>query len=429
MPEFYGTLSPYTSNLYTSYKLQRHKLPVTPLRVTPQVTPTRSGESRKSDFERFSASQPSEGSPLGTITKSHSTPVALRLKRFALQNQAAKLLPKERVKNCLRYRISLNTKIDIMYNPERQKAHYSNLQRCGSVWTCPVCAAKISEVRKDEVKMAIDGYRQSGGFVSLLTLTVPHHTSTHLKTLLDRLKIATYKLFSGTRASRSFWLQSTKEHHIKAFEVTHGLNGWHPHYHVLLFSRRPMTDDDRASILELWQDACRIARLPRPNHHGVDLRDGQYADQYVSKWGLEHELTKAHLKKGSGSYTPWDLLAYSMIDFKTTPPIDFGKLFQEFALSFKGSRQLVWSRGLKALFGIGEKTDLEATEETEKTSVLGMSIEHDLWPLVPKYGLRVQMLEAVEHDKLHGTFTALELLGSLAERECLHLLELGCKAA
>ena len=177
--------------------------------------------------------------------------MALRQKRFALQNQAAKLLPKERVKNCLRYRISISNNVYIMYNPERQKAHYSCLQRCGSVWTCPVCAAKISEVRKDEVKMAIDGYRESGGFVSLLTLTVPHHTSTHLKTLLDRLRIATYKLFSGTRASRSFWLQSSKEHHIKAFEVTYGLNGWHPHYHVLLFSRCPMTDDDQASILEL----------------------------------------------------------------------------------------------------------------------------------------------------------------------------------
>ena len=31
--------------------------------------------------------------------------------------------------------------------------------------------------------------------------------------------------------------------------------------------------------------------------------------QYVSKWGLEEEVTKGHLKKGlNGSLTPFDLL-------------------------------------------------------------------------------------------------------------------------
>jgi len=34
------------------------------------------------------------------------------------------------------------------------------------------------------------------------------------------------------------------------------------------------------------------------------------------------------------------------------------KLFQEFAISFKGARQLVWSRGLKAFLGIEEKSDV-----------------------------------------------------------------------
>ena len=34
---------------------------------------------------------------------------------------------------------------------------------------------------------------------------------------------------------------------------------------------------------------------------------------------------------------------------------DCGKLFQEFAIAMKGSRQLVWSRGLKDLLGIKEK--------------------------------------------------------------------------
>ena len=400
--------------------LSRHKL----LNTLQQQH--RRGESRKSDLERFSVSQrASKTAPLGIITKTDATPAALRLQRFALQNQAAKLLPKERVKNCLRYRIATAAKVDIMYNPNRQKANYSNLQRCASVWNCPVCAAQISEVRKVEVKMAIDGYRESGGVVSLLTLTVPHYTATHLKTLLDRLRIATRRFFNGTRRSKDFWAQSSKEHHIKALEVTHGFNGWHPHFHVLLFSRIQLTDDDQAQMLELWQDACRIAKLPRPNHHGVDLRNGEYADQYVSKWGLEHEVTKSHLKKGSDSMTPWDLLKYSMIPFDGEPPVNFGALFQEFAISFKGSRQLTWSRGLKSLFGIDNKTDQQAAEETEKTAVVAMSIAHDLWPLVVKYKRRADMLKSVETDQLNNTCTAFELLGSLAEMEYLSLIKAG----
>ncbi|MGQ0518486.1 hypothetical protein ACT453_54800, partial [Bacillus sp. D-CC] len=45
------------------------------------------------------------------------------------------------------------------------------------------------------------------------------------------------------------------------------------------------------------------------------------------------------------------------------------KLFQEFAISMKGARQLVWSRGLKKLLGIEEKSDEELAVETDKASI------------------------------------------------------------
>ena len=52
-------------------------------------------------------------------------------------------------------------------------AHYSGLQTCGSVWSCPICAAKITERRRLEVQDAINQHRQAGGEVQLLTLTTP----------------------------------------------------------------------------------------------------------------------------------------------------------------------------------------------------------------------------------------------------------------
>ena len=47
-----------------------------------------------------------------------------------------------------------------------------------------------------------------------------------------------------------------------------------------------------------WQNCCKKAGLPIPSiEHGVDLQDGTFADEYVSKWGLEDEMTKGHTKK------------------------------------------------------------------------------------------------------------------------------------
>ena len=109
---------------------------------------------------------------LGIYTKIHATLENTRLARFALQSQAAKLLPKERVKSCLRCRIDASISVGVKYNTKREKAHYSNLQRCGSVWHCPVCASIITEKRRAEIKKAIDAH---DGGLYMLTLTIPHY--------------------------------------------------------------------------------------------------------------------------------------------------------------------------------------------------------------------------------------------------------------
>ena len=256
--------------------------------------------------------------------------------------------------------------------------------------------------------------------MSLLTLTVPHYSSTCLKTLRSGLQKATANLFSN-RSARAVWSEMGKEHHIKALEVTHGQNGWHPHFHVLLFTTKPVDDSYRSLLSVVWQNSCRLARLPIPSdQHGVDLRDGTYADQYISKWGLEHEVTKAHLKVGkSGGLTPWDLLKLSL-----TCPAS-GKLFQEFAITFKGARQLVWSRGLKALYGIEDQSDQELAEETEKQSIQAMSLDDLVWHLVTSYKRRAALLSCVEADRLNGTRTALDLIDSLALLEIEALRDTG----
>ena len=42
-------------------------------------------------------------------------------------------------------RIDKTKNREVKYNEIREKAHWANVQRCGGVWICPVCAKQITE--------------------------------------------------------------------------------------------------------------------------------------------------------------------------------------------------------------------------------------------------------------------------------------------
>lgn len=348
--------------------------------------------------------------PLGTQTKSHVmlTPQGFqRVHDYLLQDQSSFLLPKERVRKCRRYRIDKTKTRTVMYNEAREKAHYGNVQICGSIWSCPVCAKQITQQRRSELKEGIDRWKTAfNGSVYLLTLTFSHSPDQSLKSNLEGLKKAMKRFYETTRV-QSIFKHLGVAHKIKGFEVTYGLNGWHPHHHVLLLSsyHNLKFKDYRSELSELWIKACVRSGLNSPSmQHGLDIRNGFYADQYVSKWGLEDELTKGHIKKGkNGGLTPFDLLNLSIDDFEV-----FGKkpskLFQEFAISVKGSRQLVWSRGLKNLLQIADKTDQELAEETDKQSITLQPVEDLIFYLLCSYKKRHEYLEAIASDYENGCF-------------------------
>lgn len=357
---------------------------------------------------------------LGIYTKFHATQYfqgfeTSRLVRYALLDAAQKLLPKERVKSCLRCRIDKNLPVSVKYNVSTKKAHYGNLQRCGSVWFCPNCSPKITEQRKNEVKQAVE--RHTGGLY-MLTLTIPHYMGDDLEKLLMGFRDALKRFFNGTRKSKAIWADMGKMGHIKALEVTYGKNGWHPHYHILIFTDKELPQGyDITPLIELWQNSCRLAKLPIPSsQYGLDFRKGEYSE-YVTKWGwnIESEMTKGHIKKGrAGNMTAWDLLKYYAFGLGADDFERYGKLFQEFARCFKGSQQLYWSRGLKAMFGIGEKTDEQIADETQKNSQELFDLQRELWRLICKYQRKADFLHCVEYDQASGTNTAFELLEKLA---------------
>jgi hypothetical protein len=279
-----------------------------------------------------------------------------------------------------------------------------------------VCAAQISEGRRQELKAGIEKWREQGGAVYLLTLTNPHYYGDNLLELLAGQKKAITYLW-GDRKPKEMLQALGKVGHIIATEVTHGVNGFHPHYHVLLFFKGQINHEALQSFLAIqWQNCCKKAGLKVPSiEHGCDLREGKYADKYISKWGLEDEVTKGHTKKGrEGSATPWDLLRQSVEGCERS-----GRLFQQYAEAFKGKRQLHWSRGLKALLLVEDTTDEKLATETEKESIELRELELVIWQLIKRYNARADLLRAVELDVLDGYNRADDLIMELAIRHSI----------
>jgi Replication protein len=338
--------------------------------------------------------------PKNTSTTATFDPMAIKSQRFHLQNIVAKILPKSRTAKCLRLRAH-GQQIKVWKSVEFDTAHYSGLQTCSSVWACPVCAAKVAERRRAELLSAIAVHKARGGSVHLITLTSPHQRGDVLAKLLEQQSKA-IKRFWNDRVTKAVMVEMGYVGQVRALEVTHGRksaknNGWHPHFHVLLFTGVGTDSvqqrmDWQLRLHGVWARACSYAELGVPSlEHGLKLDNGQKASSYVTKWGLEDEMTKSHIKKGrAGGETPFDFLRALSQDSSDTQA---AALFREFVEAFKGKRQLVWSKGLKKSLAVEDVTDEQlVTEALEKSILLG-DITLSQWFDVLKIEARALLLE------------------------------------
>lgn len=325
-----------------------------------------------------------------------------RLKKWELQAGARDLLPDSRLRVCYRHRVKKSDFVRVYRRGEGEKAsaYYKGLQVCGSVWCCPVCAAKIVERKRKELILAMQAHRAAEGGVMMLTLTVPHTREQRAFDVTDRLLDAYRKFGQGKMP----WTHLAPGYvgSVRALEVTHGVNGWHPHLHVLVFTAAPLSEVQRFMLSDLlhgrWNAVVqRVGFTPLHRVHGLRLDDGSRAGDYATKWGFAEELTKANIKDGrrEDSRTPWALLA----DYVLKQDRAAGALFVEFAEAFKGKSQLHWSRGLRGRFGLDvEKSDEQLAAETvESEDILAARIGPSDWSLIRRHELRGLVLELLRY--------------------------------
>lgn len=288
--------------------------------------------------------------------------------RYTLSRAAGSLLfdpgkaagEQKRVCWCCRTVRSKGESVGVFRQVEGGGARFSGLATCGSVWHCPVCAAKITEARRRELDLALTAWVKQGGVVQLLTLTFPHDAEQPLADLLERFGKA-LQSFKNSRPYKGALDDAGREGSIRSLETTWGENGWHPHTHDLVFLRRELTPREVDILKSAWVKALMKQGLGSREKfsdmfdHALDVQDGRYAAEYVAKfgrdaeWGASAEMTKPHAKigaigevAGEAHYTPFQLLAWAeQGDAKAAA------LFREYAEAFEGKRMLSWSPGLR----------------------------------------------------------------------------------
>lgn len=264
-------------------------------------------------------------------------------------------------------------------------ARLHGVTTCKSVWACPTCSAKICAVRQAELAEGMRNWIAQGGYVFLMTNTFPHDREDVLAdTLAKFTKAKGY--FKNSKTYKRILNKGARKGSVTSLEVTRGeKSGWHPHQHDLVFCAPDTVGDTKQgengrlasrAIDELkhaWYVALLKAGLAEPEEmsdvlaHGLDVRGGQFAAEYIAKfgkdqkWGLSREVTMHAAKVGSdnkGAH-PFQLLAWA--EEGDTEAV---AQFREYSEAFEGKRMLSWSRGLKKeLTGLDEISDEEAADQ------------------------------------------------------------------
>lgn len=292
-------------------------------------------------------------------------------------------------------------------------ASMTGLNRCGEIWTCPVCAAKISEERRRELSAALVRHVGNGGAAYLLTLTFPHEADHKLAELLGKLTKARQKL-QNSRQWKTAMIDAGRIGSVAALELTASQeNGWHPHVHMLIFADpqglregEPINekgDLESHVIRELRSTWINILiktglgdgeKINDMIAHSFNVRGGNQAAEYIAKygrderWGQSSELTKTYAKIGSAGehggmmhFTPFQLLAWAA----NGDAWAIAK-FHEYAEAIRGKRAITWTPGLKKALNLGaDRTDEEiAADDARPDQVEIGALDRDQFQILLK---------------------------------------------
>ncbi len=269
--------------------------------------------------------------------------------------------------------------IELLHDPERLRAYYGGIQTCGSSTADPVCSGVIYDYRRAEVASALTWAREAGHTVLFLTLTASHGPEMALEPFADAMGEAMRLVYTGSpwkRFKRSCGYLGA----VKGLEVTYGVNGWHPHFHLLWFCERGSVGDVQAYVDGAWGSSLERVGLSGLRGIRAMVKDSSMtAAEYIAKfdrirgWDLDAELTMWARKTGTKQkgLTPWDFLRLGLGGEAGDPVVERARrLFREYAAALKGKHPLQFSPGLKARVGLADVSEEEIAAGEANTQPL-----------------------------------------------------------
>lgn len=348
-----------------------------------------------------------------------------RFQKYALTRRAGAILfvpaklAHEQHRTCWCHRGVANAadNVTVYRTVNGDSARMHGVTTCKSVWTCPTCSARICAVRQAELSQGMKNWVAQGGYTWLMTLTFPHEKGEALGQLLPAFAKATTH-FKNSKTYKRILAKGVRKGSVSSLEVTLGeKSGWHPHRHDLVFSTPDtfgeVTEGEKGrlssrlidELKEQWYMSLRKAGLCEPHEmsdvlaHGLDIRGGQYAAEYIAKfgkeqkWGLSREVTMHAAKVGTdnkGAH-PFQLLAWA----EEGDGLAVAQ-FREYAEAFEGKRMLTWSRGLKKeLTGLDDTTDEQAAEQVLPEEAAVGTIDSEALSVLQSRRLLANFLEFV----------------------------------
>ena len=329
-------------------------------------------------------------------------PKAFSPRKYNLLRQAQAILydrekaDKEQHRTCWCHRGMRGDIANVWRRADGSSARLTGVITCGSVWTCPVCSSKLCASRQTEIQRAMVAWigRETGNRVFLVTATFPHERDHELVDLLKRQAKALavfkrskpYEKIMGKDAGKRLGS-------IRSLEVTLGEHGWHPHTHDLVFGRMGLFQDakqldsgelqhvDIERLKSAWCSALLKAGLCEPHQlsdvmaHGLSVRGGDYAAEYVAKfgrdqkWGLSREVSMHAAKTGADAKGAHP---FALLQWAAEGDAQAYAQFAEYADAFTGKRMLSWSPGLKkSLLDEDEVDDEVLIDAPEEESLMG----------------------------------------------------------
>jgi hypothetical protein len=313
------------------------------------------------------------------------------------------------------------------------------LKSCGNNSACPVCAAKLSTVRGNQLTELMKGGRENGRSYMMVVTTVPHQPLEKLERTLNIVIYMSRYIFN----SREY-----KEFKKKSFcRFVHGglenmvsfKNGqvdWHPHKNYLLdfditipevvkniglntelelrmYISKMFTRLGQRYLDSQGYDKTLLSPFfqQSDSNNRTYIKGGvtaslEFDDGYIAKWGLEAEMTSGIYKDGriTGSMHPFgllDLIHEDNIETSKEHKYQAVIAFQEFVVASRGKWWFYFGVGAIEYYNEYYHMKLKVKKDEEELSTLEDDgdliyfLEHQEWldfePTPKKIGIALSM--------------------------------------